>query len=109
MISRHFLLHCVCPCLIICSSAAHAASITWIAQSPNNDLNDPANWNPNTVPGSSDDAVFDSTVSGIDTNPTDNSSPFSLSTFNFPNDASIFNFVFNNTALTFNGTGLTGT
>jgi autotransporter-associated beta strand protein len=108
MIKHYFLLQCIFPCLIAYSSAAHAAPITWVAQSPNNDMNDSANWNPNSIPGSSDEAVFDSTLFGIDTNPTENSSPFSVSTFNFPNNASGFNFNFNNNTLTFNGTGITG-
>ena len=71
-------------------------------------MNDSANWNPTTVPGSSDNAIFDSRIFGIDTNPTENSAPFSVSTFNFPSHASIFNFNFNNETLTFNGAGITG-
>lgn len=71
-------------------------------------MNDSANWNPNTIPESNDDAIFNSAISGIDTNPTENSLPFFVSTFNFPRKASIFNFNFNNTTLTFNGAGLTG-
>src|SRR5690242_2487780 len=108
MINRHFLLRCIFSCFIACSSTAHATSITWVAQSPNNDMNNPGNWNPNTVPGSSDDAIFDSTIFGIATNPTDNSLPFSVSTFHFPYNASAFSFNFNNQTLTFNGTGITG-
>jgi len=87
MIKRYFLLRCLLPCLIACSSAAHAAPITWVAQSPNNDMNDSANWNPNTIPVSSDDAIFSSTIRGIATNPTESSAPFSVSTFNFPSNA----------------------
>lgn len=109
MIKRHFLLKCIFPCLIGCSSSACAESITWSAQNPNNDMNDSANWNPSTVPGSSDDAIFNSTIFGIDTNPTENSAPFSVSTFNFPFKASNFNFSFNNETLTFNGAGIIGT
>ncbi len=109
MIRKHFLRNCVFPCLILCSSTAHATSITWIAQNPNNDLNDSNNWNLNTVPGSSDNAVFDSAIFHIETNPINNSLPFSVSTFNFPHNASVFNFVFNNTTLALNGIGLTGT
>ena len=83
MLKHHFLLRYIFPCLIACSSSVHAASITWVAQNPNNDMNDSANWNPNTIPGSSDDAIFNSTISHINTNPTENSAPFSVSTFNF--------------------------
>jgi len=108
MTNRYFLLQCVFSCLIVGSSTVHASEITWEAQSPNNDMNDSANWSPNIVPGSSDDAIFDSTISGIDTNPTENSTPFSVSTFNFLNKASIFNFYFNNNTLTFNGIGILG-
>jgi len=90
------------------ASSLHAASITWIAQSPNNDMNDAANWNPNTVPGAGDTAVFDSAVSGISTNPTESSAPFSVTAFNFPNLASPFGFTFNNQNLTFSGIGITG-
>ena len=102
------MLRYIFPCLIACSSSVHAASITWVAQNPNNDMNDSANWNPNTIPGSSDDAIFNSTISHINTNPTENSAPFSVSTFNFPFKASTFNFNFNNETLTFNGVGITG-
>lgn len=108
MINRHLLLQCIIPCLIVCSSAAHAASINWVAQSPNHDMNDSANWNPNIIPGGDDDAIFDSTISGVDTNPSENSSPFSVSTFNFPHRASMYNFYFDNQTVTFNGTGITG-
>jgi len=108
VIHRYFLFQCICFGFIAYSSTAPAASITWVAQNPNNDMNDPANWNPNTIPGNSDNAIFNSNISGINTNPTENSAPFSVSTFNFPSNASIFNFNFNNRTLTFNGTGITG-
>ncbi len=108
MINRYFLLQCIFSGLITCFSTAHATSITWRAQSPNNDMNDPANWNPNMIPGSGDDAIFNSNISGIDTNPTENSAPFSVSTFHFPSNASLFNFHFNNKTLIFNGAGITG-
>lgn len=71
-------------------------------------MNDPANWNPSTIPGSSDNAIFNSTISGIDTKPTENSAPLSVSTFKFSFDASIFSFSFNNQTLTFSGLGITG-
>lgn len=109
VIKRHFLLKCIFPCLIGCSSSISADLIIWTAQDPNNDMNDPANWNPNTIPGSSDDAIFNSTILGINTNPTENSIPFSVSTFNFSFNASIFHFSFINSTLTFNGAGIIGT
>ncbi len=108
MFNRYFLHQCIFSYLFVCSSTVDAASITWEAQSPNNDMNDSANWSPNTIPGSSDDAIFDSLISGIDTNPTENSAPFSVFTFNFLDNASIFHFNFNNATLTFNGAGITG-
>ena len=108
MIRRRFWLKYMFPCFIGCLTSASAQPITWTAQSPNSDMNNPANWTPNTIPGSSDNALFNSTISGVDTNPTENWAPFSVSTFNFPFNASIFNFRFNNQTLTFNGTGITG-
>lgn len=108
MINRYFLLQCIFHCLIAFSSSTYATTITWVAQSPNNDMNDSANWNPNTIPGSVDNAIFNSNISGIDINPTENSTPFSVSTFNFPSNASIFSFNFDNETLTFNGAGITG-
>lgn len=108
MINHYFLLRCFFSYLIVCSGTAYATSISWVAQYPNNDMNNPTNWNPNTIPGSGDDAIFDSTIFGIDTNPTENFAPFSILTFHFPNNASIFNFIFNNETLTFNGAGITG-
>lgn len=108
MINRRFLLQCTFYCLIACASKAQATSISWVAQTPGNNMNDSINWNPSTIPGSSDDATFNSNISGIDTNPTENSAPFSVSTFNFPFNASMFNFNFNNNALTFSGAGITG-
>lgn len=71
-------------------------------------MNDPANWNPNTIPGSGDQAIFNSKIFNIDKNPTENSAPFSVSAINFPNKASVFNFNFNNNTLTFSGIGITG-
>lgn len=71
-------------------------------------MDNPANWNPSTVPGSGDNAIFNSAIPGIATNPTESSAPFSVSTFNFPSNASLFNFNFNNQTLTFNGVGITG-
>ena len=108
MSRRHFLLKGFFTYLITFSTVANASSITWTAQSPNDDMNEPDNWNPNTIPGSSDNAIFDSSIIGIDTNPTENSVSLSVSNFNFLHSASIFNFTFNNATLTFNGTGIIG-
>lgn len=106
--SSHFTLTASLTFLLGLSHTAHASSITWVAQIPNNDMNTPTNWSPNIVPGSSDDAVFDSTIPGISTNPTSTSLPFSVSSFHFLNRASNFSFHFNNAPLTLNGAGITG-
>lgn len=108
MIYRRFLFPRIFFCIVICSSVANAAPITWIAQSPNNNMDNPISWSPSTVPGSGDDAIFNSKLSGLNKNPTENSSPFSVSTLNFPFNASSFTFNFNNESLTFNGAGITG-
>lgn len=89
-------------------SYVHAATITWIALDPSNDMEDAANWSPNVVPGSGDVAVFDSSLSGVVTNPTESSNTFSVSAFNFPTLASPFLFTFNNQSLAFSGLGITG-
>ncbi len=94
---------------IATSAVVQAAPITWVAQSPNNDMNNTANWNPTTIPGAADDAIFNSAIAGVSTNPAENTAPFSVLTFNFPNAASVFSFNFNNqNTLTFNGAGITG-
>lgn len=108
MSRRHFLLKGLFSYIITVSTAADASSIIWVAQGSSSDMNTPENWTPGTIPGSSDDAIFDSSVSGIDTNPTEDSASFSVSNINFPHSASAFNFNFNNATLTFNGTGITG-
>lgn len=89
-------------------AAAHAAPITWIAVDPNNDMEDPANWSPATVPGSGDEAIFNSTLPNIAFDPTDSTAPFSVSSFHFIFDAFSFNFQFNNQTLAFHGAGITG-
>lgn len=108
MKNRYSLFTVTITCLILGSTDGNAATVTWVAQSPNNDLNDSANWSPNTVPGIGDDATFNSDIPGIDTNPFANTAPFSVSTFNFLNFASVFHFNFNNTPLSFYGAGIVG-
>lgn len=87
---------------------AEAAPITWIAVDPNNDMEDPANWSTNSVPGSGDQAIFISAAPNVALNPTDSTAPFSVSSFHFLFDAFPFTFHFNNQTLTFNGDGITG-
>lgn len=109
MSKRHIVFKGVFTYLITIAAAADASSITWIAQTPDDDLNDSGNWNPSTVPGSGDNAIFDSSIVGIETNPTADSTSFSVLNFSFLQDAHVFNFTFNNASLTFNGTGIIGT
>lgn len=80
--------------------------ITWTAPASNHDMNESVNWDPNMIPGTNDTAIFDSNISTV--NPIENSAPFSVSIFNFPSNASVFDFNFNNQPLTFNGAGITG-
>lgn len=106
MARRHFFFKGI---FFILSSSTFADPITWVAQSPANDMNDSDNWDPDSVPISVDDAIFDSSIPGIATNPTESFAPFSVLTFQFPNQASVFNFQFNNKTLSFTGDGITGT
>ena len=98
----------LCIAFFMHSIISHATSITWSGISPNNEMSDAANWDPNSVPGSSDDALFNSGIEGIDTNPVENSSILSVATFNFLESAEIFHFNFNNNSLIFYGAGITG-
>lgn len=107
MVYRH-LFHGILTCFALSAATSDAASITWVAQTPNNDMNSPVNWSPSTIPGSGDVAIFDNLIPGIATNPTESSTSFSVDSFNFPHAASPFHFSFNNQTLTFYGTGLTG-
>lgn len=105
MIRTKFISILFVSALITALSSMPVQASNWIAPVTDNDLNNPANWDPNAVPGSSDVAVFSP---GYNTNPVENSAPFSVSSFSFPSGASLFNFNFNNESLTFNGTGITG-
>jgi autotransporter-associated beta strand protein len=93
---------------LACFVRSHAAPITWIGVDPNNDMESPANWSRGTVPGSGDEAIFNSSIPNIALDPTEGSAPFSVSSFNFILDALSFNFQFNNQTLTFIGEGITG-
>jgi len=92
---------------LLCSQALIAADITWNAISPANDLNTDANWSPATVPTNTDNALFNSSVPGIATNPTAGAD-FSVLSLNFINGASAFSFAFNNCNVTFTGIGIQG-
>src|ERR1700743_1385217 len=80
----------------------HAASITWISQSSNN-LNLASNWNPTTVPTINDDAIFDSTIPGIITDPEGQGVDFACSNFKFPFEGFPFNITIDNQQLIFDG------
>jgi len=83
-----------------------AATYVWDGTTSSN-LNTAGNWSPSGPPGTGDDALFDSKIAGIITSPTTLSGVgFSISTIDFPNNASIFSFTINESALTFNGVGI---
>lgn len=94
-------------CLCGFSTTLFAAPITWNATSSNSDLNTASNWSPETVPGAGDDAIFDSTIPGINTSPSATAN-FSVLSFNFLNSAQPFIFGFANCNLTISGAGITG-
>ena len=59
-----------CLCIVFfLSNCLYASTISWIAESPSNNMNDAENWDPNGIPTSSDVVVFDSSVPNISTNP----------------------------------------
>ncbi len=102
MLNRHFLLQ-----FILITGSVCADPITWTAEN-SSDMNNPSNWNPSTVPGSGDAAIFNSRIHHINFNPSLNSAAFSLESFNFPFNASRFTFDFNNSSLNFTGAGILG-
>lgn len=85
----------------------YAAPITWISTS-STDLNLPGNWSPATVPTTGDNAIFDSTIPGIVTNPAGQGVDFTCSNFQFPVDAFPFNITINDKQLIFDGLGIIG-
>ena len=76
------------------------AQITWTGTN-NFEMNTTSNWSPAAIPGSLDDAIFDSTVSGVAATPTESVDTFSVSTLNFPHSASFFTLNFKFTILAF--------
>lgn len=92
--------------------ALFGSTITWVGpQAGNHDMNDSSNWDPGSVPGSSDTAVFDSTIPGVAKNPVDTaqSFPFNVGEIEFAAAASPFTLSFEQTGLYFQGSGITGT
>jgi hypothetical protein len=82
-----------------------SSTYTWNGLT-SSDLNTAANWSPTDVPGVGDIALFDSTTTSR-LAPTA-SNPFSVADFSFNNSAQAFQFVFDNTTLTFNNMGIIG-
>ena len=89
------------------TTAIHGENITWTAQFPASDMNDPANWSTGTLPSGTDTAIFDTRFSNS-TNPTEAVAPFSVYAIEFNNGASSFDLQFNNQPLTFTGSGIVG-
>lgn len=85
----------------------YAVPITWISQS-STDLNLGSNWNPATVPLAGDNAIFDSTIPGIITNPVGAGADFTCSNFQFPFEAFPFNITIEKRQLIFDGVGIIG-
>lgn len=85
--------------------AGFSAVITW--EGTTSDLNTPGNWSPAMVPGSTDEALFDSTLPGVNLSPTA-AADFSVSNLNFNTSAQAFSFTFNQCVLTLQGAGITG-
>lgn len=84
------------------------SSVSWIAQNPANNMNDPFNWSTGTLPASLDDAIFDSSKPNVTLNPLENEADFTVSTIQFPGSASAFTLHFENQPLTLTGAGITG-
>lgn len=89
------------PALIFADTA------NWTAVG-SDDLQNPANWSTNTVPGPTDNASFDSTLLNINTNPTSTGTPFEIFNLQFINTAFPFTFHINNTSLILHGQGIVG-
>lgn len=93
---------------LVVSSCLHAANVTWVAPKSDNDMEEPSNWSSNSVPGSGDVAIFDNSLGGISKSPTESSTSFFISSFNFNHRASPFQITFSNQSLVFSGIGITG-
>lgn len=93
---------------IVMTTPIFANPDTWQGTSSNHDINEMENWSSGTVPTPGDDAIFNSKLHGISTNPTGNSNSLSVETFQFPNKASVFHFDLDDYQLEFNGSGIVG-
>ena len=92
--------------LVVISEPVHASVFTWNGTT-SNDLNTAGNWNPTTVPSFSDDTIFNSSVSHINTSPSA-IADFSVASINFPNKAKNFTFSFGNCSFSLSDAGITG-
>ncbi len=99
---------CVFGLTIIAPLSAIPATSTWIATSPEHDMNAPENWNPPGVPSGVIQVIFDSSVGNVDLSPTQSVDNFSVCSLFFPNSASLFTIQFNNHEVALNGLGITG-
>jgi autotransporter-associated beta strand protein len=104
--SYHFLKKALI--LTTVNTSIYAVPITWIGTS-SDDLNLSSNWSPATVPTAGDNAVFDSTIPGVNFNPVGTGVDFTCDNFQFPNEASVFNITINNQQLIFDDVGIIGT
>ncbi len=89
-------------------AAPPIADKTWVAVSPNNNMNLGANWYESGVPTGAVRVIFDSSRVNVDLSPTQSNDNFSVCSINFPNSASVFAFHFNNCSVELNGLGITG-
>jgi len=101
----------LCLCLLGATSSLKATDTpyTWEATTPGSNLAVAGNWSPSGGPPvSTDDAIFDSTITDIDTRPV-TSTNFDVLTLTFANEASPFDLTFTNCTLTITGSGIVGT
>ncbi len=82
---------------------------TWIATSPEQNMNVSGNWDPTGVPSGVVYVIFDSSFPGVDLSPTQSDEHFSVCSVCFANSASPFTIHFNDHEVQFNGLGVTGT
>ena len=88
--------------------SAVVSTSTWIAQSPDGDMNVSGNWSSSQVPHGIVQVIFDSSFENVDLNPTQSDDDFSVCSIYFPNSASPFAIHFNNHTVALNGIGIIG-
>ncbi|MBM3201815.1 MAG: hypothetical protein FJZ56_05350, partial [Chlamydiae bacterium] len=92
----------------LCAFSIEADEIKWVAVSLNNSLDDPINWSTNSVPGSLDIAIFDSSLRNVVKDPEESNTLFNVQELRFPYQAAPFTFTFSNQSLQLSGLGITG-